>query len=194
MVLSVIVFQLFCKFQSFKVVVPETCILRKDIAHVDPTTGRLKQAEFLRWVGTICINQVDNDEKSHQIELMRHIYGNAETVYVWLGDHADGSELVMTLLQLLHLGEISENRAMALCLTDEEQPIHKSIAAFFDRQYWKHLWIIQELLCAKAAMVLCGNSTVPFSAILKFWELVFKVGSACHWPNVSGSFQVHISI
>ncbi|WAO85929.1 HET domain-containing protein [Fusarium falciforme] len=40
---------------------------------------------FTIWVDAICINQMDNDEKSTQIPLMRKIYTWAKNVYLWLG-------------------------------------------------------------------------------------------------------------
>ncbi|KAM6532795.1 hypothetical protein FALCPG4_005846 [Fusarium falciforme] len=40
---------------------------------------------FTIWVDAICINQMDNDEKSTQIRLMRKIYTWAKNVYLWLG-------------------------------------------------------------------------------------------------------------
>lgn len=44
------------------------------------------------WIDAICINQKDNNEKSHQISLMRDIYGKAKRVLIWLGDKTDESD------------------------------------------------------------------------------------------------------
>ena len=44
------------------------------------------------WVGSICINQEDDDEKSRQVRLMLRIYSKATKGYIWLGsgnDHSD---------------------------------------------------------------------------------------------------------
>jgi len=155
--------------------------------NLEAALRRLRYKGYIRpiWVDAISINQDDHDEKGTQIELMRHIYGNATTVNVWLGEHADGSEVVMTIFQALDQGKLLKEQIAALITMETEQPIHKSIAAFFNRQYWKRVWIIQELVCAKDAVVLCGNSTVPFSAILNFHQSVNEVGEACHWPNVA---------
>jgi hypothetical protein len=40
---------------------------------------------FDTWVDAICINQKDQDEKMHQINLMGDIYSQAGITYVWLG-------------------------------------------------------------------------------------------------------------
>jgi hypothetical protein len=38
------------------------------------------------WVDAICINQTDDLEKEHQIDLMRDIYSSAREVIMWLGE------------------------------------------------------------------------------------------------------------
>ncbi|KAK5708089.1 hypothetical protein LTR97_000629 [Elasticomyces elasticus] len=37
------------------------------------------------WVDALCINQANEEEKSHQVSLMKSIYERAGSVYVWLG-------------------------------------------------------------------------------------------------------------
>jgi hypothetical protein len=37
------------------------------------------------WADAICINQNDDEEKGHQVRLMRQIYQHASKVLVWLG-------------------------------------------------------------------------------------------------------------
>jgi hypothetical protein len=46
------------------------------------------RAQYL-WVDAICINQMDDQEKSHQIRKMKTIYEKAHTVLVWLGQPED---------------------------------------------------------------------------------------------------------
>src|SRR2546421_250093 len=50
---------------------------------------RLRHAERLRilWVDSLCINQLDEDEKSAQVSLMRDIYTYSKRVLIWLGEH-----------------------------------------------------------------------------------------------------------
>jgi len=42
------------------------------------------------WVDALCINQLDNVNKSHQVNLMKDIYSKAPKAILWLGDYADG--------------------------------------------------------------------------------------------------------
>lgn len=50
-------------------------------------------SDFL-WIDAICINQLDNAEKSLQVAMMGSIYRNAKQVNVCLGPHHDDSQLL----------------------------------------------------------------------------------------------------
>lgn len=50
------------------------------------------------WVDALCINQEDQAEKNHQVEMMREIYSGAELVIAWLGVAGEDSDLAMELL------------------------------------------------------------------------------------------------
>lgn len=43
------------------------------------------------WVDALCINQKDEAEKSHQVNLMKDIYSRADEGLLWLGDYENGS-------------------------------------------------------------------------------------------------------
>src|SRR5437763_98372 len=49
----------------------------------------------------MCINQVDEEEKSWQVSLMRDIYKGAAVVMVWLGPSADDSDLAMDTINAI---------------------------------------------------------------------------------------------
>ena len=46
-------------------------------------------------IDACCINQYERGDKAEQSPCMRAVYGRAEWVVVWLGEHADGSEIVI---------------------------------------------------------------------------------------------------
>lgn len=50
------------------------------------------------WVDLICINQVDKEEKSTQLQLMEEIYTWAEMVYLYLGEANGQSNRAMAYL------------------------------------------------------------------------------------------------
>lgn len=52
---------------------------------------RLRDPERVKhlWVDALCINQADDEEKSRQASLMRHIYSNSTDAVIWLGEYLD---------------------------------------------------------------------------------------------------------
>lgn len=73
------------------------------------------------WIDQLCINQVDNTEKSDQILLMAQIYGKAEEVLAWLGPEADDSDAVMDAFQTIGDGAMALD--MLSYYTRERLPI-----------------------------------------------------------------------
>lgn len=98
------------------------------------------------WVDSICINQENQGERSHQVWLMQKIYKNALSVVVYLGDEdADSSVALETLRSPEHL----------LSLTRLER---NALTALFRRPYFSRLWIVQEVVLAKSLHFYCGSS------------------------------------
>ncbi|KAK3493201.1 heterokaryon incompatibility protein-domain-containing protein [Neurospora crassa] len=52
------------------------------------------------WVDALCINQLDNREKGHQVQLMKNIYKGAKMVIVWLGMGTACTDEAMELLKI----------------------------------------------------------------------------------------------
>ncbi|TVY14775.1 Heterokaryon incompatibility protein 6, OR allele [Lachnellula arida] len=78
---------------------------------------RLREVgETVIWIDAICINQLDDDEKSVQISMMADVYSSAAEVIVWLGrseaerrpDDEEKEQLALGLVNQLHgLGDPS---------------------------------------------------------------------------------------
>ncbi|KAF2716706.1 HET-domain-containing protein, partial [Polychaeton citri CBS 116435] len=47
---------------------------------------RHDQGPRLLWADAICINQLDTDEKSRQVNMMRDVYRQSRRVLIWLGE------------------------------------------------------------------------------------------------------------
>ena len=59
---------------------------------------RLREKLRLLWVNAVCINQLDNDEKTRQVMLIRKIYEHALRVLVWLSEGSEESSLGLTMI------------------------------------------------------------------------------------------------
>ena len=74
-------------------------------ATVEAALRRLQadDSDVFLWIDQICINQKDDVEKSFQVQQMREIYSEAESVVAWLGVAKEESDML-----LKHIGRIGQ--------------------------------------------------------------------------------------
>lgn len=131
------------------------------------------------WIDSICINQSNQDEKSHQVGLMRDIFSRATSVTIFLGGDDDTAEarlLKRTSESLFYNG--GQGEVIWAAVRD-----HLAVRALFDRPYWSRIWVIQEVLLSKKAIVILGETTIRLQSLLKA-QLVEPDGSRrdCNVP------------
>ena len=159
--------------------------------------SRNERFEMLWWVDAICINQQDNDEKSHQIQSMARIYRQAAVVNCWLGAGDANSKRAMRVLgnladlaQSIKIpGLTKENlelsrRDHARTMTELYEPIFSrinvgagdlaSVITFLGKPYWRRLWTFQEISLPRLASIACGSDDLSlchfqYAIILLKW-------------------------
>lgn len=90
------------------------------------------------WIDALCINQADVEEKSHQITLMKDVYGAAEETCLWLGPAADDSDLAMAAI-----GELYAARTYVLPDDALSEAQIEAINALQRREWWSRIWVLQ---------------------------------------------------
>ncbi|KAI4862762.1 HET-domain-containing protein [Hypoxylon rubiginosum] len=110
------------------------------------------------WVDSICINQQDPRERSHQVSIMRDIYSKATQVLVYLG-HADTySDSAMEMLSKLSQ-QNSDDPVLIIC--DETST---GLTHLFERRYFFRKWVLQEIAMAKRVTLYCGNKSMSWAS------------------------------
>ena len=112
------------------------------------------------WVDALCINQGNLYERSHQVGIMAMIYRTAGKVRVWLG----GSDEEVAVA-FRFMGKDANDGAPA--------PV-KATEWILQRSYWTRVWIIQEVMMARAIDLQCGNVILSWE---KFAECCDSVAS-----------------
>ncbi|KAJ8112693.1 hypothetical protein OPT61_g5001 [Boeremia exigua] len=107
------------------------------------------------WIDAICINQVNNEEKNHQVDQMYKIYSRAARVLIWLGEGNQGTNKAMDIISKKWLPR-------------DDHIVEK----LFQMPWWRRIWTLQEGLAATSdAVMMCGNKEVPWwlvhSAIIR---------------------------
>ena len=118
------------------------------------------------WIDAICIAQDDSNEKGQQVEMMAQIFGHADRVIAWIGDHSDDSEI-------------------AFSSSYQKKDSHDFIRAFaslLERPYWTRRWVIQELVAARQVTVHCGHSRLDWHAFIDmaYYARTLKEGGVAY--------------
>ncbi|KAH7304008.1 heterokaryon incompatibility protein-domain-containing protein [Rhexocercosporidium sp. MPI-PUGE-AT-0058] len=124
---------------------------------------RPKDDPILVWADGLCIDQSNKDERSQQVELMTNIYSTAESVAIWLGPEEDDSNLAVELLHELADQAPYPEKVSRLLSSQVGKRDLAGIVCLFERDYWKRLWVVQEILNARSITVYCGSTKLPWT-------------------------------
>jgi hypothetical protein len=126
------------------------------------------RATFLKtrkiWIDSICINQVDKEEKSIQIPLMREIYSRESRVLVWLGSQPDSRiamGFISNLNRRLRFGGLHGPELKTILEIGSKSPKWPALFSLLNYQYWTRSWIIQEIAVAELVHIFYGDSILP---------------------------------
>jgi hypothetical protein len=151
---------------------------------------RRPNRDQILWVDAICINQADLEERSLQVLLMRQIYTQASWVALWVGeasttiDDESGKPLSDLGMDYLHefaveiaertnsgkdLNEgplyqefVKDRQAFQYSESQVFTPRVRGLWDVFHRNWWKRLWVIQEVALAKDPILICGLKAESF--------------------------------
>ncbi|KAH8784121.1 heterokaryon incompatibility protein-domain-containing protein [Hyaloscypha sp. PMI_1271] len=161
------------------------------LPNLDSALKHLRLADRARvlWVDAICINQPDEEEKKREVWRMGDIYRAARRVVVFLGPETSCSTLaIKTLSHLGHqvimdwanwkLGKAPGRRrdwSKSSCILPYDETKWRAINSMLNLEWFQRLWIWQEILSARTAILVWGNS------IMSWWH--FRRAIACLQGN-----------
>ena len=140
---------------------------------------RLENEDRILWTDGLCIDQMNDKEKGHQVQQMGNVYRRAERVVIWLGPATYDTNVLMDSIKQLEKESInySKNnwRSSDQAWRDiwsNVQPnlrnIHSNVEvrqrngleSLFKRPWFSRVWILQEVANARGAVVVCGVKSV----------------------------------
>lgn len=150
------------------------------------------------WIDAICINQADLDEKNHQVQFMSQIFESAAHVHACIGQHADDSEFVFSILDTFprRLRQRSKEewprvrsgaQVIMWLLSHSKEDIERlsrGFASILSRPYFQRVWILQEVFRKQSrTSICCGKDRQPLHVYL-------RLANAFHWmpPNPDGGW------
>jgi hypothetical protein len=162
------------------------------------------------WIDQLCINQSDNAEKAVQIGLMSEIYAKAPRVIVWLGGADEHAQICRQWLHAIE--EVIPTLEIADRIThgtDSYDPnirnlflrntfvdpatdpmFATAIRAFWQRPYFRRVWICQEFILATEILCLAGDLSFTFQDLVDFTTIPV---TNLDGNEVSVSFRILVS-
>ena len=128
----------------------------------------------------VCINQSDTQEKTHQVRVMRDIYGRANRVVVWLGSQQPqdiaGISLANNLYDICN-GKQYDAEEGAYDFHDFEcasrgvptpsfDPTWTALFKILANPWFGRVWVIQEILVAEKSVIWKGSLEMDTNVIL----------------------------
>jgi hypothetical protein len=145
---------------------PKTPVKEIEVMN-QPTTIRQNLWNFLSrlrghgyhdylWCDAICIDQANDNERNHQVQLMSQIYRNAHSVLAWLGEEDRDSSTTLSQIRSM---SVMENSFGELSL---RETIRRGLVALSERTYWTRIWIVQEITVAEVIKLFCGAEIIQW--------------------------------
>ena len=150
---------------------------------------RLPDRRRVLWADSICINQDDDREKSHQVSVMSKVYSQASRVLICLGPDRTGDCAPQAQAFLRDFNEMFENTLENIIgkydsfpRPSDDNPILNdprwpSIESLAEHPWFMRGWVVQEAGLARDALVLWGEVRINWRWLLRFvlWS-VRRVG------------------
>lgn len=163
------------------------------------------------WIDSICINQADVQEKSHQVARIGSIYKNAAQVLACVGDAADDSDLLLRFLRQ-HVPELtrcSEKWAEKSLVDNIFQHVYRKWSLGYGKQSWQRLlralqhllertyfsrvWVMQELFMGVRISICCGTEVAPMQTLHGFrivvCQLRVRLSNRGHWADFKAALR-----
>lgn len=169
----------------------------------------------LFWADAICINQDDTEERNHQVQFMRSIYGSAPVVLAWLGQVKD-SHLAGNIVGacVAWFKTLKRNPASAHFWNQDPNcdgwmerypdfwtfsggvkktnPHWTAIRKLLRSPYWRRTWIFQEITLPFDTLLIYGSTLIRLSSFeaLLVWIMQFMRKTASDFPFLDpGNYQ-----
>ncbi|KAL2009602.1 hypothetical protein VTN00DRAFT_5409 [Thermoascus crustaceus] len=132
------------------------------------------------WIDKICINQADMKELQSQIQIMDIIYSKAAFVKVWLGEEDPLTGPATELIQMIHgaPGRLRDSHIVPYRENTEQAYISAdlpvvsfrqwlALGTLYRRQWFRRVWVFQEIVSANDVVMWCGRHEIPFAAFVE---------------------------
>ncbi|KAI0131886.1 heterokaryon incompatibility protein-domain-containing protein [Xylariales sp. AK1849] len=156
---------------------------------------RLQGDAIVLWTDALCINQMDDIEKTHQVNIMHRIYQNCSNCFIWLGEitvNGDCGEFAIhaakgafDALQTI-AGLLDDHLPPSLTSHEDRIQAGQGLEAMMQASWWSRIWTVQEACLPPQATILWGPLRLH-------WEVVDRAADNMlrgHWPSSISLWEI----
>ena len=128
------------------------------------------------WADAICIDQSNINERNHQVSKMRLVYEKAERAVVWLGEEYERSGMAFEFFRSLLRHGVKDTLSESWIPWRSSKDIVNEVWAvirLFRRDYWRRVWILQELKFAQDATFFAGSESIEWRDLKRVQKLLW---------------------
>ncbi|KAK0672168.1 heterokaryon incompatibility protein-domain-containing protein [Cercophora samala] len=136
--------------------------------------------EFRIWIDAVCINQDDLQERAFQVKMMGDVYRKAAHTIIWLGRGDQYTkDAVKTISKVAACPRSIFAQSSITPFRQQDNSVYEainvpyiswsdwcSLAAFFKRQWFSRLWIVQEVILSRELSLLCGDHHISWDELV----------------------------
>jgi hypothetical protein len=155
-------------------------------------TLRREDEQKILWVDQICINQTDLDERCSQVQIIGHIYKEADETIGWLGVASEDSSVAIASASTLKgrmeeiLKELGDDPNQYFLKFAVPRPHAQglfvliglgaanlewiSLMHLFEQPWFSRVWIIQEVMLSRKLILQWGSDDISWEEISELVE------------------------
>ncbi|KAK4502382.1 hypothetical protein PRZ48_005807 [Zasmidium cellare] len=143
--------------------------------------ARAASAKVNLWIDQICVDQTNIIDRNDQVSKMGAIFKAASGVIVWLGEESHGSSAAMELPKRIKKYWPSLYDDPNELTNPEKTPPEcprwgegawPAFIMLLTRPWFRRLWVIQEVVCARDIVMTCGTATSVWDDFVKLVHVV----------------------
>ena len=117
---------------------------------------RFETSERILWNDALCIDQENIAERNSQVQRMGSIFGKASKVIVWVGLETTSIKAAFAFLRQSYARSPFNRKELM------EHPGWNACKELCDIEYFKRVWIVQEICLAQRVIIVSGTEKIPW--------------------------------
>lgn len=128
---------------------------------------RYQERSRILWADSVCIDQSNDDERGHQVQLMRAIFRQVHNVNAWLGRGANFDvDTAFQLIEYLY-GAWSRDFPRETVTQQISNYQWTQLSKLLRSSWFRRVWVVQEVGLASNAFLICGSNEMRWMELAR---------------------------